>query len=58
MSERNVRLGETHIGWNEAKSVTTYTTTDSKILQEITVASGSPVVLESGSVTTVVYNLK
>lgn len=58
MSERNVRLGETHIGWNEAKSVTTYTTTDSKNLQEITVASGSPVVLESGSVTTVVYNLK
>ena len=58
-SDRNVRLGETHIGWGaEARSVTTYTTTGSKNLQESTVASGSPVLLESGSVTTVVYNLK
>ncbi len=59
LSDRNVRLGETHIGWgNEPASIVTYTTTGAKSLQEATVASGRPVLLEAGSVTTVVYNLK
>lgn len=59
MSNRNVSLSETHEGWsNEATTITTYTTTGSKNLTEATVAAGQPVVLEAGSVTTVVYNLK
>lgn len=33
MSDKAVRLGETHVGWsNEAKSIATYTTTGSKNL--------------------------
>lgn len=59
LSEKGVRLTETHIGWEaEAKSIATYTTTASKSLAEGTVAEGKPVVLEAESVTTVVYNLK
>lgn len=59
LSEKGVRLNETHEGWGgEAKSVATYTTTAAKNLTESTVANGTPVVLEAESVTTVVYNLK
>lgn len=59
LAEKNVRLTETHAGWSgEAKAITTYTTTGSKNLQEATVAAGGQVVLEAGSVTTVVYNLR
>ena len=59
LSDKGVRLNETHTGWSgEAKSVTTYTTTGSKNLIESTVAAGQPVVLDAGSVTTVVYQLK
>lgn len=59
LAEKAVRLSETHEGWSsEAKSVTTYTTTAGKNLVEATVATGKPVVLETKSVTTVVYSLR
>ncbi len=59
LSDKGVRLNETHTGWSgEAKSVTTYTTTGSKNLIESTVAADQSVVLDAGSVTTVVYQLK
>lgn len=59
LSDKGVRLNEAHTGWSgDAKSVTTYTTTGSKNLQEGTVAAGKPVILDAGSVTTVVYHLK
>ena len=48
MSDKAVRLGETHVGWsNEAKSIATYTTTGSKNLVEGTVAAGKQVILEA-----------
>lgn len=57
-ADKAVRLGETRLGWGgEPKSITTYTTTGSKNLQEAVVEAGSQVVIEAGSVTTVVYNL-
>ncbi|WP_418420043.1 glycoside hydrolase, partial [Alistipes indistinctus] len=59
LSEKGVRLNETHTGWdNEVKTVTTYTTTAGKNLKESTVTNGEQVVLDAESVTTVVYNLK
>lgn len=59
LSEKGVRLSETHKGWSgDAKSVTTYTTTAKKNLQEATVTLGQPVTLDAESVTTVVYKLK
>lgn len=58
LSKRNVRLGETHVGWGgKPKSVVTYTTTGSKNLEENSVAPDGQVVIEAGSVTTVVYDL-
>lgn len=55
---RRVRLNESHIGWSsEAKAITTYTTTSSKNLTESKVTN-SPVILDAGSVTTVLYDLK
>lgn len=58
LSEKAVRLGETHEGWSgEPQSVVTYTTSGSKNLQEKNVEAGSPVYLDAKSVTTVVYNL-
>lgn len=58
LSDKAVRLNETHVGWKgEAKSIKTYTTTGNKNLTEGTVISGQPVVLDAGSVTTVIYNL-
>ena len=58
LSEKAVRLGETHEGWSaEPQSVVTYTTSGSKNLQEKNVEAGSPVYLDAESVTTVVYNL-
>ena len=57
LSERAIRLSETHAGWPAApKSITTYTTTSSKKLQEVTLSASAQVVLDAGSVTTVVYN--
>ncbi len=56
LADKAVRLGETRVGWNP-KSITTYTTTGSKNLKESTVTSGNAVVVEAGSVTTVVYTL-
>lgn len=59
LSDRAVRLGETHEGWsNEPLSVTTYTTTGTKNLVEAAVAAGKQVVLDPKSVTTVVYALR
>ena len=59
LSEKGVRLNETHTGWdNEIKEVTTYTPTANKNLKESTVTNGEQVVLDAESVTTVVYNLK
>lgn len=59
LAEKAVRLGETHVGWSgEVQSITTYTTKSGKNLQEKTVATNQPVILEAGSVTTVVYDLK
>nr|WP_239060779.1 hypothetical protein [Bacteroides sp. 519] len=56
LSDKGVRLVETHEGWSkEAKSVTTYTTTSSKNLKEATVDVHNNVELDAGSVTTVVY---
>ena len=58
LSDKAVRLNETHVGWKgEAKSIKTYTTTGNKNLTEGTVISGQPVLLDAGSVTTVIYNL-
>lgn len=58
LSEKGVRLNESHIGWSsEAKAITTYTTTSSKNLVEST-TNNSPVILDAGSVTTVLYDLK
>ena len=59
LSDKGVRLKEVHTGWSgEPKSIKTYTTTKDKALLEATVASGSQVIIEANSVTTVVYNLK
>ncbi len=56
LSDRVVRLSETHQSWpGTPKSVMTYTTTHNKGLRQATVASGGTVMLEAGSVTTVVY---
>lgn len=58
LSDKGVRLKETHTRWNsEAKSITTYTTTGSKKLKENAVAADQLVVLDAGSVTTVIYRL-
>ena len=57
-SDRPVRLAETRTSWpGEPQTITTYTTTLNKHLQEATVAAGNPVVVEAESVTTVVYDL-
>lgn len=59
LSDKGVRLAETHEGWSkEVNFITTYTTTSSKNLKEATVASDSTVILDAESVTTVVYELK
>lgn len=59
LSEKGVRLKETHKGWNnEVKSATTYTTTRAKNLQEASVSADQQIVLEPESVTTIIYNLK
>ncbi|MDL2222272.1 beta-glycosidase [Parabacteroides sp. OttesenSCG-928-N08] len=59
MSAKGVRLVETHEGWSHAaKSITTYTTSINKKLQEATVATDGTVILDAESVTTVVYNLR
>lgn len=58
LSDKGVRLGETHEGWSgSVKSITTYTTTSSKQLQQATVSVDDEVVLDAESVTTVVYEL-
>ncbi len=57
LSSKPIKLMETHLGWSEVKSITTYTTSSSKNLEENVVDSESPVVLDPESVTTIVYNL-
>ncbi|KAA6320457.1 hypothetical protein EZS27_029775 [termite gut metagenome] len=59
LSDKGVRLNETHKDWSsEPKSITTYTTTGAKNLVERTVAVDQPVVLDAESVTTIIYNIK
>lgn len=59
LSDKGVRLNESHEGWSaEPKSITTYTTTSSKNLVEGSVTVGQSVILDAESVTTVVYSLK
>lgn len=58
LSDKGVRLDETRENWaGTPKSITTYTTTGSKNLKESTLADDQQIVLEAGSVTTIVYNL-
>ncbi|NMA72931.1 MAG: beta-glycosidase [Bacteroidales bacterium] len=57
LSSKPIKLMETHIGWDKVKSITTYTTSSSKNLEENVVDSETPVVLDPESVTTIVYNL-
>lgn len=59
LSDKGVRLNETHKGWSdEVKSIATYTTAENKSLKERHIAAGKVIVLDAKSVTTVVYNLK
>ncbi len=58
-SNKGVRLNETREGWNgEVASITTYTTTQDKNLEEKNYATDEKVILDAESVTTVVYTLK
>lgn len=59
LSDKGVRLAETHQNWSgEVQSITTYTTTGSKNLQEASIDTDKQVVLDAESVTTIVYHLK
>lgn len=57
LSDKPVYLKESRVGWNSDADVKTYTTSSVKELKEAIVAPGKPVVLDAGSVTTVVYQL-
>lgn len=58
LSEKAIRLGETHTGWNsEPKSIASYTTTGSKCLEEKIWDTDGQIYLEPESVTTIVYKL-
>lgn len=58
-SDKGVRLNETREGWNgDVASITTYTTTQDKNLEEKNYATDEKVILDAESVTTVVYTLK
>lgn len=57
LSRKPVVLTETRQGWpGEPTAITTYTTSASKSLKNMTVASGTPVTLDAQAVTTVVYD--
>lgn len=59
LADRNVRLNETHTGWpRNVESITTYTTSSEKNLVEAVVTDNQQIIIETGSVTTVIYNLK
>lgn len=59
LSEKGVRLNETHKNWNrQIKSTITYTTTTAKNLLEAIVSPDQQVVVDAKSVTTIIYNLK
>lgn len=59
LSDKGVRLKETHTEWKgTVTSVTTFTTTSNKNLFEAQVGNDEQVVLDAQSVTTVVYSLK
>lgn len=59
LADRNVRLNETHTGWpRDVESITTYTTSSEKNLVEAVVTGNQQIIIETGSVTTVIYNLK
>ena len=58
-SDKGVRLNETREGWNgDVASITTYSTTQDKNLEEKNYATDEKVILDAESVTTVVYTLK
>lgn len=57
LSNKSIKLKETHKGWGDVKSITTYTTSSSKTLEEALVDSNIPIVLDPESVTTIVYHL-
>ena len=59
LSDKAIRLEETHEGWSGTpSSIKTYTTSANKNLQEGVVAADGKVYLDAESVTTVVYELK
>lgn len=59
LSEKGIRLRETHEGWSsEPKSIKMYTTSASKSLQEVSLSDGDDIILDAESVTTIIYNLK
>lgn len=58
LSDKPIRLTETHVGWNDAVSIKTYTTSASKDLLEADVMCNQPIVLDAKSVTTVLYHLE
>ncbi len=58
LSEKGVRLNETHSNWSGSVSkITTYTTSATKELAPATVATDGQVTLDAESVTTVVYSV-
>lgn len=59
LSEKGIRLRETHEGWSsEPKSIKMYTTSASKSLQGVSLSDGDDIILDAESVTTIIYNLK
>ncbi len=59
LSDKAIRLEETHEGWSGAtSSIKTYTTSAGKNLQESVLAADGTVYLDPESVTTVVYELE
>lgn len=59
LSEKGVRLNETHNNWSgNISAITTYTTSASKELSASAVATDGQVTLDAESVTTVVYTIK
>lgn len=58
LSEKAIRLGETHTGWTgEPQAIASYTTTGSKCLEEKKWNADEQIYLEPESVTTIVYKL-
>lgn len=59
LSGKGVRLNESHQNWGrEVATITTYTTSGDKKLNELKLSADDTVILDAKSVTTVVYSLK